>query len=169
MNKNKIVILLSIFIIIIIGCDNTMNTPANKVESFIEKYQRLDKEVIDSLNNIINKDSVMNKKEKKEYLALIQKQYQNLSYKIKGEQIENNVATVEVEIEVLDYKNAINRAKETYQQEKEESLMEKRIKEMKKVSNKVKYDLTIHLKNENGIWSIEELTEEDRKKIHGLY
>lgn len=169
MNKNKIVILLSIFIIIIIGCDNTMNTPANKVESFIEKYQRLDKEVIDSLNNIINKDSVMNKKEKKEYLALIQKQYQNLSYKIKGEQIENNVATVEVEIEVLDYKNAINRAKKTYQQEKKESLMEKRIKEMKKVSNKVKYDLTIHLKNENGIWSIEELTEEDRKKIHGLY
>ena len=50
----------------------------------------------------------MNEEEKKEYKMLLEKQYQNLSYKIKNEEIVGNNATVEVEIEVLDYATSIN-------------------------------------------------------------
>ena len=52
----------------------------------------------------------MTEEEKLEYKKLLEKQYQNLSYKIKKEIIAKDTATVDVEIEVLDYKNAINKS-----------------------------------------------------------
>lgn len=176
----KILMPLFITIIFIIGCENTMNTPTNKVESFLGKYQKMDTSVLEELNNVIQEDNSMTKEQKEEYQKLLEKQYQNLSYKIKNEEVEKEKATVEVEIEVLDYKTSIDKSKKYYEEhidefknDKEETdkktYIEYKLDELKKVNTKTKYEITFNLTKENGIWNIDNLTEIDRKKIHGLY
>ncbi len=168
-------ILISILLIlgIITGCENIQNTPTNKVEEFLGKYQRMDMDVIQDLENSIKKDAEMGEEQQKEYQALLEKQYQNLSYKIKKEDIIDDTATVEVEIEVLDYQTAIMNAKKYYQEHPEEFTESKqyvdyKISEMKKVTMKTKKDITFQLTNEEGIWNLEELEKQDISKIHGL-
>jgi len=228
----KLITILLVSIFLVAGCDNTMNTPTSKVEEFLSKYQNLDSKVLKELDGILKKDENMSADQSKEYKILLEKQYQNLSYKIKNEQVEGDSATVDVEIEVLDYQTAITKAKEYYSEHQDEfkdsnkdkqednqesdtedanksdnlkdkvedvkdkvtdnlddlgekaedakdkimenidhvsSFIDYKIKELKNVNNKIKYDLTFNLTKENGKWVIDDLTNEDREKLHGLY
>ena len=72
------------------------------------------------------------------------------SYKIKNEEIDRTVSIIDVEIEVLDYRN-------------------KKIKELKTVEDRIKYDITFYLNKENGLWTLENLSRDDYLKINGLY
>lgn len=155
-------VLLSIFLF---GCSTTMQTPTSKVEEFLSRYQRLDKDVLKELENMVDNEEKMTDEEKKEYKTLLEKQYQNFAYKIKKEIIAKDIATVDVEIEVLDYSTAISKSKKNC----EKNIIECKIKEMKLVNNKTKYDLTITLYQEDGKWIIENLSDNDIKKLHGLY
>lgn len=212
----RIFILLSVSLLIFAGCGNTMNTPTSKVEEFLGKYQKLDKNVISELDEVLKKEDSMSDEQKKEYKILLEKQYQNLSYKIKNEEVEGDTATVDVEIEVLDYQTSINKAKEYYAENKDEfdnkdnkadkdneasedknnkdtdsdslkdkaedvkdetldkidsisSFIDYKIKELKDVNDKTKYDLTFNLTKKDGKWKIDELSDEDRQKLHGMY
>ena len=161
----KIIILTILLSIFLFGCEKTMQTPTSKVEEFLSGYQRLDKDVLKELENIVEKEDEMTDEEKKEYKSLLEKQYQNLAYKIKKEIIAKDTATVDVEIEVLDYSSAITKSKK----ECEKNIVECKLKELKLVNNKTKHDLTITLYQEDGKWVIENLNEDDVKKLHGLY
>lgn len=155
----KIIIPLFLMILLVIGCDNTMNTPTVKVEKFLGKYQKMDKEVIKELDYMLEKETGLSKKQKKEYKELLKKQYQNLSYKIISEETNNNHSIVEVEIQVLDYKSAMDK----------KNTIEMRIKEMKKVTAMTKYKITISLSKKDGVWFIDEISDDDRQKLHGIY
>lgn len=161
----KILIITLLISVFLLGCEKMMETPTSKVENFLGRYQRLDKDVLKELNNIIEDEQDMTEEEKLEYKKLLEKQYQNLSYKIKKEIIAKDTATVDVEIEVLDYKNAINKS----EKECEKDLIQCKLKEMKNINNKTKYDLTFTLNQEEGKWVIENLNETAVKKLHGLY
>lgn len=151
----KIIILVGL--IFLLGCENTLNTPTSKVESFLNKYQILDKNVLKDLDNYLSKDKTLTNKQKEKYKELLKRQYQNLSYKIKNEEIENNVSIVETEIEVLDYSRI------------KEKNINKKLNKMKNTEEKKKYELTFYLNKEKGIWKIDSLSEDDYKKINGLY
>ena len=155
----KIIIPLFLMILLVIGCDNTMNTPTVKIEKFLGKYQKMDKEVIKELDYMLEKETGLSKKQKKEYKELLKKQYQNLSYKIISEETNNNHSIVEVEIQVLDYKSAMDK----------KNTIEMRIKEMKKVTAMTKYKITIPLSKKDGVWFIDEISDDDRQKLHGIY
>ena len=161
----KIVILSLLLIMFLVGCNNMNYTPTSKVEDFLGKYQKLDKDVLTDLKNMIDKEE-MSEEEKKEYQVLLEKQYQNLSYKIKNEIIKKDTATVDVEIEVLDYTQAVSKANKTCE---DKEMISCKIKEMKLANSKIKYDITFTLNNEEGNWVIEKLEKEDLKKLHGLY
>ena len=162
----KILILTLLVTMFLAGCNKmNYNTPTSKVEDFLGKYQKLDKTVLNDLKNMIDKEK-MTEEEKKEYQVLLEKQYQNLSYKIKNEIIKKDMATVDVEIEVLDYTQGISKAKKDCE---EENIVSCKIKEMKLINSKVKHDITFTLYNEEGNWIIEKLENEDIKKLHGLY
>ena len=161
----KIVIVTIMFSLFLFGCEKMMNTPTSKVEDFLSRYQRLDKDVLKELENMVTKEDNMNEEEKKEYKALLEKQYQNLSYKIKKEIIAKDTATVDVEIEVLDYATAISKTNDNC----EENTIECKLKELKNVNNKVKHEITFTLNQEDGVWTIEKLNDNDVKKLHGLY
>lgn len=189
----KILVCLSLFLLLAVGCTNTMNTPTKKVEELLGKYQKMDSTVLAQLDSVISEDVNMSDEQKKEYRSLMEKQYQNLSYKVKNEEIKGDNATVDVEIEVFDYATSIAESRKYYSEHKDEfkeeekdddTLGEKveeaidksskyidyKIKQLKNVTDKKKYDITFNLsKDDDGIWKLDDISDIDRQKIHGLY
>ena len=180
----KILILLLLPLTITLGCKNNYITPSNTVSNYLSKYQNLDKKLLKELDLIISNDKEMNNTQKKEYKKLMEKQYQNLSYKIESEEIDNDTAIVNTEIEVLDYESTIKKSKKYFIENQEEftnehvddkkidkldSFINYKLKQLKNTEEKTKYKMTFHLIKRKNMWMIENLTEEDYKKIHGLY
>ena len=172
----KLIILISI--IFLTGCTDIMNTPSSKVEEFLGKYQTMDTSIVNELDNTIEEMSASDNY-KKEYKSLLLKQYQNLSYKIKDEKIDNNTANVEVEIEVFDYYNTLERVKvdidknsDDFKDDKDKSSKEKieeyKIKKLKATTNKTKYQIIFTLTKKDGKWTLDKLSDDDIKKIQGL-
>ena len=195
-----IVLGVGFFMLLVAGCTNTMETPTTKVEEYLGKYQRLDDDVSTQLDQVLDDDNTMSDDQKDQYRALMEKQYQNLSYKIENEEINGDSATVDVEIEVLDYATTIADAKEYYQEHKDEiekendqeqsdndnvvedavegteeaieksaAFIDYKLKELESVSDTTTYTITFHLTEEDGEWQIQNLSDLDLEKIHGLY
>ena len=194
--KNIVAICLGL--LLLVGCSNTMNTPSKKVEEFLGKYQKLDDDVLTQLDVVMDNDTEMNDDQKKDYRALMEKQYQNLSYKITDERIDGDTATVDVEIEVFDYATSVNKSKEYYDSHTDEfkqdnndknsdnvvedakdkvedtaedlkDFVEYKLKELKDVTDKTTYTMTFNLTKEDGEWKLQDISDTDRQKLHGLY
>lgn len=172
----KLIILISI--IFLTGCTDIMNTPSSKVEEFLGKYQTMDTSIVKELDDTIEELNASDNY-KKEYKSLLLKQYQNLSYKIKDEKIDGTTANVEVEIEVFDYYNTLENVNEDidknsddFKDEKDKSRKEKieeyKIKKLKATTNKTKYTIIFTLTKKDGKWSLDKVSDDDIKKIHGL-
>lgn len=199
-NIGKIVVSAFILLLVIVGCSNNMSTPTNKVEEFLGKYQSMDEDVLKQLDQVIKDDDTMNDDQKDKYKALMEKQYQNLSYKIENEDIEGNSATVDVEIEVLDYATTASKAQEYYNEHKEEieekyndkkedndnslenagddvlqaveesvAYINYKLEELETANDTVTYNMTFYLTKEDGEWILQDISDLDRKKLHGLY
>ena len=194
------IIFVGMLLLLVAGCGNNMSTPTNKVEEFLGKYQSMDEDVLVQLDQVIAKDDTMNDDQKDKYKALMEKQYQNLSYKIENEDIEGDSATVDVEIEVLDYATTVSKAQEYYNDHKdeiEEKYKEKKedndnvvedavddtlqaaeesaayinykLEELETANDTVTYTITFYLTKEDGSWVLQDISDLDRKKFHGLY
>lgn len=197
--KKKILFLSSlvIFSLFIVGCGmKDVDSPTSVVEGFLGKYQSMDSSVLSQLDSIISNDTSMNDDQKKDYKALMERQYQNLSYKIKDEEIDGDVATVDVEVEVFDYASSINTSREYFKDHQDEfksddswngdlenengevvggvvdnlaSFIDFKIKELMDVTDKTKYDITFYLSKKDDKWILDDLNDSDREKIHGLF
>ena len=165
--KKKLV-LLALPLLLLIAC--TMdNTPTSKVEALFTKYQKLDNDIDNGINNILDEQN-LSETQKERYRNILEKQYKNLTYQIKEEIIDGNNATVVVEIEVTDLKKTINDlvfdstiySKETFDEEK--------LNRLEKAKDKVKYTLELNVtKDNNDEWKLNALTNEEIKKIQGMY
>lgn len=170
----KKILFLLVMLLLLTGCIDTMNTPTKRVEEFLGKYQTMDKDVLLQLEATLDKDKSMSKDIRDDYKALMEKQYQNLSYKIKNETVNGDSAVVDVEIEVFDYSNAINNAKKyrTEHEEEfksEEDFIKYEIKKMQQVTSKTKYTITFDLEKNNDSWKLNTIDDSILTKIHGLY
>ena len=187
--KKKLIIGLFLLVMFMTGCTNNM-TPTDAVEDVLGKYQAMDGDVLTQLDNIISNDETMNDTQKKDYQSLMEKQYQNLSYKIKEEEINGNEASVLVEIEVFDYANSIRESRDYYREHPDEfdmaeedesdevvggavdnisSFITYKIKQLMDVTDKANYEITFHLIKEDDEWIVEDMSDVDRQKIHGLF
>lgn len=176
----KIFLTIMIGLLVLTGCTTSDATPTKRVEEFMEKYQSLDSEVLSQLDSVVANDLTLSDDQKKDYTDLMKKQYQNLSYKITDEKVEDITATVSVEVEVYDFRSALDNA-DTYRTNHEDEFTDKdgkadddkymdyRITEMKKVTDRKKYDLTFTLTKEDDKWVLDDITDTDRQKLHGLY
>ena len=175
--------ILSIFalLLLVVGCGNMMNTPTKKVEEFLSKYQTMDEKVLTQLDEVIDSAGTMTKEQKEKYRDLMKNQYKNLSYKIKEETNDGDTSTVEVEIQVYDYATSISES-ETYLATNkdefldkdtklvdEEKFMDYKLKQLSEVKDKVKYTINFTLNKVDGKWKLDDITEIDRQKLHGLY
>ena len=117
---------------------------------------------------------------KERYRTLIEKQYKSLAYQIKDERIDGDTATIRAEIEVLDYKKAINETTDYYR-DKEDYTVEEynntKLDNLERVKDKVTlyvYLLTYTIdfevkKDSSGNWKLSTLSNETIKKIQGMY
>lgn len=196
----RVVFCFFFLLMFLVGCSTTMNTPTSKVEEFLSKYQNMDNDVATQLDQVLSDDDTMNDEQKEKYRAVLEKQYQNLSYKIENEDINGDEATVDVEIEVLDYATTIREAKEYYKEHKEEIEAERKkkqsdndnviedaasdaleaieksaayidykLKELQSVSDTTTYNITFYLTKKDGDWKMQDISDLDLQKIHGLY
>ena len=165
--KKKIIIL-GITILLLIGCSMS-NNPTSKVEDLLSKYQRIDNDISNGINNVLEEQNLTDN-HKERYRKLLEDQYKNMSYEIKEETIDGNNATVIVEIEVLDYKSSINDLSFDSSIYTKESFDEEKLTRLENTKNKVTYTLELSLtKDKEGTWKLNALTNEQIKKIQGMY
>ena len=167
MKKKLLLFALPIFLLI--GCEMA-NTPTSKVENLFTKYQKVDTDIDKGIDSILEEQNLTNER-KDRYRDVLEKQYKNLTYQIKDEEIDGDTATVTVEIEVTDLKKSINDlvydsniyTKDTYDEEK--------LNRLEKAKDKVKYtlELTLTKSDRDEEWKLNALTNEDIKKIQGMY
>ena len=152
-------IILLIILLFITAC-TLNNNPTSKTEELLGKYQGLDRSIKYNYTYFTNENNT----NKEEYIELIKKQYQNLTYEIKEEKIDGNIATVTTQIEVTDYKKNLDKYK------KEEITEKELIDNLNKEKNKVNYTIDFTIKKEkNGNWKLENLNEEQKQKLLGIY
>ena len=176
----KKISLLLICILIVTGCKNISNTPTAKVENFMEKYQTMDSVVLNQLDVILENRNELTDDQKSEYKSLMEKQYQNLSYTIKDENIDEDNANIVVEIETYDYINALNKSEEYFTNNQKKFKKEDgtinikkywdyKIEEMIKVDDRITNEIVFVLHKEKGKWILDDISDIDIEKIHGLY
>ena len=156
----KKIILLGIVLFSLVACSMS-NTPTSKVEDLLSKYQRLDNDIDTGIDNILNEQKLTDE-HKARYRSLLEKQYKNLSYEIKDEKIDGKNATVTVEIiSDLTFDSTIY-TKESYDEEK--------LSRLENTDSKVTYTIELTLtKDKEDKWKLDALTNEQIKKIQGMF
>ena len=164
----KKILLLTIFTFLLIGCSMS-NTPTSKVVELLSKYQRLDNDISMGINSVLDEQNLTDI-HKERYRKLLEDQYKNLSYEIKDEIIDGDTATVIVEIEVIDYKKSINDLTFDSMLYTKDSFDEEKLDRLEEAKDKVTYTLELTLtKDTEGAWKLNALTNEQIKKIQGMY
>lgn len=162
----KILILLVVFLLS--GCVMG-NSPTSLVENLFNKYQMLDNDIKDDINRMLEGQSLSSDQVIR-YRKLLENQYKNLTYEIKGEEIDGDKAVVTVEIEVIDYKKAIRDftydsnlyTKHDYDNQKLDLLED--------AKEKVIYRIDIYAsKDKDGNWKLDNLSNSTLQKIEGMY
>lgn len=167
-------------LLLFVGCDAVMNSPTKRVEAFLSDYQTMDDEVLSQLDDTLNGEELLTDEHKSAYKEIMKRQYQNITYTIKDEIVDGNKATVTTEIEVYDYSKAMKEADDYLIQNKNEftdndgnvdneKFMTYKIEQMKNVKDKVKYTIPFTLTKEDKEWILDDISESDRQKIHGIY
>lgn len=163
----KIIIPILVFLFLV-GCTATKATPKSAVEDMLKKYQSKDDIVMSQLDEVISGDTTYNDTQREEYKKVIERQYTDLTYDIKDDEINGDNATVTVEIEVYDYSN-IEITDPSIDLTDADAYNTAKIKMMKDTKERVKYTLELTVTKDGDEWKVDNLTDIERKKIHGLY
>ena len=175
----KILTILSIIILTGCGALDISNTPTKKVEKFLNKYQILDEEILNELDNVIEEKTKLNDENKEEYRKIIKKQYKDMQYTIKEETIDGDDATVTAQIIVKDFTKIINDA-ENYKRENMKEFYENNtyndnlykkylLDKLKDAKDRVTYTVEFKVHKQNRKWVLDPITEEIEDKILGIY
>lgn len=161
----KKIYLLIIPIIFLIGC-SIANTPTSIVEDYLSKYQMLDKNIDTNYNNITT-DTNLSQNIKNRYKDAIKKQYRDLSYEVKDEEIDGNSATVTVQVKVKNYKKAFEQYnKNDYSLE---DYHEQVLNTIEVTKEKTTYTIEFTLTKDNqDNWLLDTITDETKDKLLGI-
>ena len=149
--KKIFLFVLVVLCMITCACSLNDNKPEDAVETLFERYRTKDDSIIEQLKEVITAEKLMDK-QKEEYQNLMEKQYDSLGYVIKDVKENENDAVATVEITVLNYHDAINKAElelkdnpEKFNDENnnfsEEKYMDYKIDLIKKVDDTTTYTL----------------------------
>jgi len=173
----KIAILLVLFLT---GCTDLSNTPTKKTEEFLKKYQTLDNSVISDLNNVVDQEETFTESQKDKYKDIMKKHYQNMTYKIKEEEIDGDKAEVTVEIKVTDFRYALQDANIYLNEHPEEfnddkgnydpsKYIDYRLQKLNETKDTVTYTIELQLTKVDETWKVDTPDVETLDKINGIY
>lgn len=163
--------ILVILLFLLTGCTNELaNTPIKKVEQFFLKYQSLDNDVLKQLDNVVDNDLTLTKKQKEKYKEIMKNHYRTLKYDIKDEVIDGDNATVTVQIEVTDYSKKLKELnKEKNKFKTEEEFNDYRLNRLQNLDERVKYTIDLTLTKIDNIWTLDHISDDIKDKIEGIY
>lgn len=168
--------------LVLTGCTmgKTGTTPTKQVEEYLGNYQTLHSNVIEKIDDIVDKELTFNDVQKQSYKDLIKTHFQNLTYIIKEETINGDKATVEAEVEVTDYSKILKEA-ESYKTSNEAEFQtdgaydetlynDYKLNRIKEATEKVKYTIYFTLtKDGENNWVMDPLTDTEEEKLLGIY
>ena len=163
----KKIFILAVIIFLLTGC-GINNNPTSVVEDLMSKYQRLDSDINAGIDSVLEEQN-LTEEHRMRYRKLLESQYKNLTYEVKDETIDGNNANVIVEITVTDYKGAISDLTFDSSLYTKESFDEEKLKRLENAKDKVTYTLELTLTKDNDKWRLTALTNEQLKKIQGMY
>ncbi len=102
----KKILTIFMFLLVLVGC-SLSNSPTSQVEDLLNKYQKLDSDIKSGIEEVVNEENLTDN-QKDRYRKLIEKQYKNLTYQVTDERVDGDKAVITTEIEVMDYKKAVN-------------------------------------------------------------
>jgi len=177
LKKWKIVII-GLCLVILSGCGK--RSASQTVSDFLGQYQNLSASVLTDLETVISKENFTND-QKNKYRDVLKKQYQDLRYEIVSENYNGDQAIVEAKIIVYDfYKtqsdasiyltthiNEFENEEGSYDNSK---CLDYKLEQLKNNNVTVEYTIEFNLeKNDNDEWEVQEMSNEDLEKIHGIY
>ena len=81
----KKIVLLVAFLFLLVGCSELeMDSPTKKVETFLNKYQTHDSEIINEFDVTMFEEENLTEEQKERYKEIMLNQYKDLIYKIKS-------------------------------------------------------------------------------------
>ncbi len=166
-----------LIILLLTGCGKS--TAKNAVESYLKKYKNLNSEVLVDLEKEIESKS-LNEEQQDIYRDVLKKQYKDLSYEIIEEEYDDDVSYVTVKINVYDFYKAENDADLYLKNNPDEfnnengdydrdKFIKFKLERMKDTTEKQDYTIIFTVTKENDKYEVVQPTEEDLKKLHGVY
>ena len=177
--KKILVILCAILLFTGCGCSLMDTKPEAAIDTFFEKYRNHDNNIITQLSDTLKSED-MSPDQSKKYQELMERQYDQFAYVIKDINEEKDEATAEVEVTVLNYKSAIMQVEEELKNTPEkfndednnfstEKYINYKIEKMEEVTDTTTHTIEMYLTKENGMWKVNQLSNDDISKLHGLY
>ena len=177
MKKIKLFFVTMLMLILTTAC-SLGSTPTSAVERLFASYNNNDEEIMVELDDYVNTSSLSDEQNKK-YKEVYLKQFRDLKYEIKEEVIDGDSATVTTQITVYDYYKAEKDANNylttnsdefmTDGEYDESKFTDYKLKELDKVNTTVDYTIDFTLTKVDNEWVVNELTNEQLEKIHGVY
>ena len=173
----KKVLYFLVAIVLLTGCScstNMGNTPTKKVEEYLNKYQTNDDDVVSDLDEVLTNDTTLTADERNDYSDFMKTHYRDMQYEIKDETIDGDTATVDAEVTVRNYADVVNEANDYRLNNPDEfddnnTFASYRLGKLKEVTDTETYTITFHLTKENDEWKIDDLSDDDLRKLSGLY
>lgn len=176
--KNKIMLLAVCFIMLISTACSLGSTPTSSVERLLSKYNTNDEEIVVELDDYVNESDLTDEQSTK-YKDVYLKQFKDMKYEIKEEKIDGDTATVTAQITVYDYYNAEKEANEYLANNPDEFktdgvydkklFTDYKLKKLDDVKDTVDYTIDFTLTKVDNKWVVNDLTNEQLEKIHGVY
>ena len=174
--------ILTIFFVILLSACSLMgtNSPKERVRELLDKYKNQDLTIVSELDDIIS--SEYTGKYKDRYKDLMLNQYKNLEYKITDEIIDGDTAVVSADITVYNYGNMLDASNEYLREHEEEfykddetkeidnnKFLEYKLNQLEEVKDRKTYTVEFTLTKEDKEWKLDNLSNTNISKIHGLY
>jgi hypothetical protein len=174
--EKLIVIVLSLFLIVGCGCTNKKASDA--VKDYLDNYRNLDDSVTTQLDDVVATEDLTDD-QKETYKEILERQYKNMTYEITDEVYDGDEATVTALITVYDYYKVQQEVAEYLKDNREEfykdgvydedSYIDYKLDTMKKYDETITYTIDFKVTKENNKWVVNDLSDTDVEKIHGIY
>lgn len=176
----KVLLILAVGLLLV-GCSCSNNTAKGAVEDFLDQYRNLSASVIEDMDDVIEKEENLSEEQKDQYRDILRKQYTDLTYEIISEEYNENTAIVETKITVYNLGKAQKEANNYLNEHSEEfydesnnydltKFIDYKLDLMQKNTETINYTINFNVeKNEDGIWQVSDLSQNDLEKIHGIY
>lgn len=178
MKKFEKIIVIVISLFLVVGCACSVNKAKGAVENYLNNYQKLDDNVKEQLDEVVEKEDLSDK-QKETYRKVLERQYKDMKYEITDEVYDGDEATVTAKITVYDYYKVQQDIAKHLKDNREdfytdgvydEALyIDYKLDTMEKYDKTITYTIDFKVTKENNKWIVKDLSDTDVEKIHGIY